>query len=43
MFYIIEKNYNVNFITATIICFEIIIDNNVDVMMFYCFKHSKIM
>ena len=45
MFYIIEKNYNVNviiIIIIIIICFEVIINNNIDVIMFYHFKRSKI-
>ena len=42
MFCVIEENCNVNVVTAMIICFKIIIDNNVDVMMFYYFKCLKI-
>ena len=43
MFYIIEENYNVNVIIAAIIYFKIIINNSVDIIIFYHFKRSKIM
>ena len=39
---VIRKNYNVNVVITAIICFEVIINNNVDVIIFYHFKRLKI-
>ena len=42
MFCVIEENYNVNVVITIIICFKIIINNSVDVIMFCYFKRLKI-